>query len=100
MAEALYQEACLRARALGYESTFLGPVGQQVSYVGHGVGLEIDEFPFLASGHRYPLEEGMTIALELKIVLEQGAVGLENTVVVTPAGGVKLTTADEVFILV
>jgi len=99
-AEALYQEACLWAKALGYESTFLGPAGQQVKYAGHGVGLEIDEFPFLASGHRYPLEEGMTIALELKIVLEQGAVGLENTVVVTPAGGVKLTTADEAFIAV
>jgi Xaa-Pro aminopeptidase len=99
-AEDLYHTACRQAERLGYEDSFLGPAGQQVKYVGHGVGLEIDEFPFLASGHRYPLEEGMTVALELKIVLEQGAVGLENTIVVTPAGGVKLTPADETFISV
>ncbi len=96
-AEDLYQLACRQAERLGYQDSFLGPAGQQVSYVGHGVGLEIDEFPFLASGHRYPLEEGMTAALELKIVLKEGAVGLENTVVVTPAGAEKLTTADELF---
>ena len=96
-AEDLYQKARRQAERLGYGDSFLGPAGQQVKYVGHGIGLEIDEFPFLASGHGYPLEEGMTMALELKIVLEQGAVGLENTVVVTPAGAEKLTTADEAF---
>ena len=93
----LYQNARRQAERLGYGDSFLGPAGQQVKYVGHGIGLEIDEFPFLASGHGYPLEEGMTTALELKIVLEQGAVGLENTIVVTPTGAEKLTTADETF---
>ena len=99
-AEDLYQLARRQAERLGYQDSFLGPPGQQVSYVGHGVGLEIDEFPFLASGHHYPLEEGMTMALELKIVLEQGAVGLENTVVVAPGGAEKLTTADENFVMI
>jgi Xaa-Pro aminopeptidase len=100
VAEDLYQLARRQAERLGYQDSFLGPAGQQVSYVGHGVGLEIDEFPFLASGHRYPLEEGMTAALELKIVLEQGAVGLENTIIVTPAGAEKLTPADENFVMI
>ena len=99
-AEDLYHTACRRAEQLGYQDSFLGPAGQQVTYAGHGVGLEIDEFPFLAPGHRYPLEEGMTLALELKIVLENGAVGLENTIAVTANGAVKLTPAKEGFIVV
>jgi Xaa-Pro dipeptidase len=99
-AEDLYHTACRQAGRLGYRDFFLGPAGQQVKYVGHGVGLEIDEFPFLAAGHRYPLEAGMTVALELKIVLGKGAVGLENTVAVTTSGSEKLTPADEAFIAV
>jgi Xaa-Pro dipeptidase len=96
-------ESCLylaikTAKKLGYENSFLGPKGQQIKFVGHGVGLEIDEFPFLAQGHTYPLEEGMTVALELKIVLEKAAVGFENTVRILKNGVEKLTTADETFI--
>lgn len=49
--------------------------------------LELNEFPFLAEGHSYPLEEGMTFAVEPKIVFPgEGSVGLENTVVVTQDG--------------
>jgi Xaa-Pro dipeptidase len=99
-AEDLYHTACSMAGTRGFRDSFLGPVGRQVTYVGHGVGLEIDEIPFLASGHRYPLKEGMTLALELKIVLDQGAVGLENTVAVTAGEPEKLTPADETFILI
>ena len=97
--EDLYRIARRRAERLGFKDSFLGPAGQQVKYVGHGVGLEIDEFPFLASGHRYLLEAGMTAALELKIVLPGGAVGFENTVAITGDGTVKLTTANEDFLI-
>jgi Xaa-Pro dipeptidase len=99
-AESCYHLAVQTARELGYGDSFLGPKGQQVSFTGHGVGLEIDEFPFLARGHTYPLQAGMTVALELKIVLEGAAVGFENTVLITPEGAEKLTTADETFIAV
>jgi Xaa-Pro dipeptidase len=97
-AESCFQPALQTAKKLGYEHSFLGPKGQQVKFVGHGVGLEIDEFPFLAQGHTYPLQEGMTVALELKIVLEKAAVGFENTVLVLKNGLEKLTVADEAFI--
>ncbi len=99
-AEDLYHAACRVAGKRGFGDSFLGPIGRQVNYVGHGVGLEIDEIPFLADGHRYPLKEGMTMALELKIVLDQGAVGLENTVAVTAGKPEKLTLAEETFILI
>ena len=96
----MYHTACSVAGKRGFRDSFLGPIGRQVNYVGHGVGLEIDEIPFLADGHRYPLKEGMTMALELKIVLDQGAVGLENTVAVTAGKPEKLTLAEETFILI
>jgi Xaa-Pro aminopeptidase len=99
-AEEPYRIARQRAEQLGYGESFLGPADQQVKYAGHGVGLEIDEMPFLAAGHRYPLEEGMTLALELKIVLPAGAVGFENTVAITGNGAVKLTPAEETFLMI
>lgn len=99
-AESLYRLALKAAKELGYEDSFLGPKGQKVKFVAHGIGLEIDEFPFLARGHAYPLKEGMTMALELKIVLGKAAIGFENTVVILKEGVEKLTPADETFIIV
>jgi Xaa-Pro dipeptidase len=99
-AESLYRMALEYAKKLGYEDSFLGPPGQKVKYVAHGLGLEIDEFPFLAQGHNYPLQGGMTLALELKIVLDKAAIGFENTVVILEDGVEKLTNADEAFIIV
>lgn len=99
-AESCYHLAVKTAQELGYADSFLGPKGRQVTFTGHGVGLEIDEFPFLARGHTYPLQTGMTVALELKIVLKSAAVGFENTVLITPEGAEKLTTTDETFVIV
>jgi Xaa-Pro dipeptidase len=99
-AESLYRMALEAAKKVGYADSFLGPRGQKVKYVAHGLGLEIDEFPFLAQGHTYPLKEGMTLALELKIVLDNASIGFENTVVMLEDGVEKLTTADEAFIII
>jgi Xaa-Pro dipeptidase len=98
-AESLVPLALDKGRELGVAEVFLGPPGKKIRYVGHGVGLENPERPFLAPGHSYPLREGMALALELKIVLPGGAVGFENTVAVTRDGVVKLTTADENFLV-
>ncbi|MCU0580725.1 MAG: Xaa-Pro peptidase family protein [Desulfobacterota bacterium] len=98
-AESLYAPSLEKARELGVAEVFLGQPGRKIRYVGHGVGLESPERPFLAPGHDYPLRAGMTLALELKIVLPGGAVGFENTVAITEEGVVKLTTADETFLV-
>lgn len=83
------------AEKLGYRDSYLGPPGLQTRFVGHGIGLELGEPPFLAHGHSYPLEEGMTFAVEPKIVFPgEGSVGIENTVVVT-AGGYEVLTPVE-----
>jgi Xaa-Pro aminopeptidase len=85
--EAIFQHTLQLAKKLGYNNSYLGPPGLQTRFIGHGIGLELNEFPFLAQGHSYPLEEGMTFAVEPKIVFPgEGSVGLENTVVVTQDG--------------
>jgi Xaa-Pro aminopeptidase len=70
----------------------MGPPGDQARFVGHGVGLELDELPVLAPGYEAPLCDGQVVAVEPKFVFPgQGAVGIENTWVVTARGGEKLT---------
>jgi len=65
----------------------------------NSLGLELNELPFIAHGQSYPLEKGMTFALEPKIVFPgEGSVGLENTVVVTENGYEILTpVSQEIF---
>ena len=92
----LFELAVTTADSLGFGHAFLGPLGKKVRFAGHGVGLEIDEPPMLAPRFQTPLAAGMTVALELKMVFPgQGAVGLENTVLITNGKPEKLTQADE-----
>ncbi|HEY7724562.1 MAG TPA: Xaa-Pro peptidase family protein [Anaeromyxobacteraceae bacterium] len=88
----LWGRAKEMAEAAGLGSCFMGPPGAQARFVGHGVGLELDELPVLASGFDAPLREGQTVALEPKFVFpDLGAVGIENTWAVAPGGGVRIT---------
>ena len=73
----------------------MGYGAEQVRFIGHGVGLELDELPVLTTSHT-ELEEGMVFALEPKFVLPGlGAVGSENTFVVEGEGLRALTRAPE-----
>jgi len=93
--EALFLKTLQLAKRLGYGDSYLGPHGLQTRFIGHGIGLELNEPPFLAQGHSYPLEEGMTFALEPKIVFPgEGSVGIENTVLVTRDGCEILTPLE------
>jgi len=66
---------------------FMGFGNESVRFVGHGIGLEVDEYPFLAAGQQLELQAGMTIALEPKLIFPgKGVVGIENTHVVTENG--------------
>lgn len=72
---------------MGYKDSYLGPPGLQTRFIAHGIGLELNELPFVAQGQSYPLKERMTFAVEPKIVFPgEGSAGLENTVVVTENG--------------
>ncbi len=94
--EAIFVKTLRLAEKLGYKESYLGPPGLQTRFIAHGIGLELNELPFIAQGHSYPLEERMTFALEPKIVFPgEGSVGLENTVVVTRGGYEILTEVDQ-----
>ncbi|WP_293841597.1 Xaa-Pro peptidase family protein [uncultured Phascolarctobacterium sp.] len=61
-------------------------------FLGHSIGLVMDEAPAIAKGFKQPLQPGMTFAVEPKIALPGlGMVGTENTYVVTENGTRSLT---------
>lgn len=73
-------------------TNFMGYGKHRVKFLGHGIGLWIDESPVIAEGFDEPLEEGMVFALEPKKgITDVGLVGIENTFVVSPQGGRCLT---------
>jgi Xaa-Pro dipeptidase len=110
--EAIFQKTLRLAEKLGYSpltsqrgepvepsghgGSYLGPPGLQTRFIAHGIGLELNEFPFLGQGQSYPLEEGMTFAVEPKIVFPgEGSIGIENTVLVTRDGYEILTPLEQ-----
>ncbi|HSM00741.1 MAG TPA: Xaa-Pro peptidase family protein [Candidatus Limnocylindria bacterium] len=92
----LYEIGLETASRTPFAGHFMGAPGYNVKFIGHGVGIETDEFPFIAKGSKTILMPGMTFALEPKFVFPlEGAVGLENTYLVTETGFEKLTLMDE-----
>jgi len=79
-----------------YKAHFMGFGDYRVNFIGHGVGTEIDEYPFIARGLKMELKENMVVAVEPKFLFPgEGAVGLENTYLITPEGAENLTPAPE-----
>jgi Xaa-Pro aminopeptidase len=92
----LYQAAVDMAEKQGVARNFMGAGKDRIRFVGHGVGLELDEFPFIAAGQKLKLEKGMVIALEPKLIFPgKGVVGVENTHVVAENGLKQLTRAPQ-----
>ena len=98
----LYDICFKRAVDMGYADSFMGAKGSQVSFIGHGLGVEIDEYPFIARGFsQMPLEKGMAFAFEPKVVFPgEGAIGIENTFYLSNDGLKRLThSSDELVVL-
>lgn len=90
--EDLFARSAEMAGSAGLGSYYMGMPGENARFVGHGVGLELDEFPVLAQGFKMPLQAGQTIAIEPKFVIPgKGSIGIENTFAVTERGGEKIT---------
>jgi Xaa-Pro aminopeptidase len=91
----IYNYALDVACKLGFAANFMG-FSQQAKFVGHGVGLEINEPPVMMSRSNDLLQSGMVFAFEPKFVFPDiGAVGIENTYLVTDSGIEKLTILEE-----
>jgi Xaa-Pro aminopeptidase len=92
----LYARSAVLAERAGLAEHFMGHGPHRIRFLGHGVGLEIDELPILAPGFDEPIVEGNVIAVEPKMVFPgRGAVGIENMYAVTADGFETITTASE-----
>lgn len=91
----LYTWAVQKAAQEGWKDNFMG-TRQQAKFIGHGVGLQINELPVLTPRSKEVLQPGMTFAFEPKFVWPGiGAVGIENTFLVTETGVEKMTLLEE-----
>jgi len=93
--EEIYNRSLDIAKRNGLDDCYMG-TRQQARFVGHGVGIEVNETPVIGVRSRTVLEKGMVLAIEPKFVIEGvGAVGIENTFAVTENGNEKLTILEE-----
>ena len=69
----------LMASEMGHSDNLMGMKPEQAKFLGHSVGLELDETPVVAKGFDRPLEIGGTMAIEPKVIHKDGAIGIEDT---------------------
>ena len=75
------------------EPTFRDGFMNGCKFLGHSIGLTMDETPVLAKGFSAPLESGMTLAVEPKIAIPGvGLIGCENTYEITANGSAQSLT--------
>ena len=88
----IYEQALEGASQAGLADHFMGYGEGQVAFVGHGLGLEINEWPIIGRGYRKPLQEGNVFAFEPKFVFPgEGAVGIELDYIVREGGLERIT---------
>ena len=97
----LYRLAVKTAADYGLQDYFMGYKDMQVKFIGHGLGLDIDELPILSAGSDHVLQPGMIFALEPKFIFPgKGMVGLENVWLVTESGLEKITLISDEMVTV
>ena len=81
------------ADELGHAEHLMGMAPDQSRFLGHSVGLQLDETPVVAEGFDRPLPIGGTMAIEPKVVHSDGSIGSEDTWV-RDDEGMRPITAD------
>jgi Xaa-Pro aminopeptidase len=89
-------EVFLRARDLAKRAHltdyFMGYGPTRVRFIGHGLGIEINELPVITARHHTILEEGMVFAFEPKFIFPgKGAIGVEVDFIVRKDGLERVT---------
>ncbi|MCL6591752.1 MAG: Xaa-Pro peptidase family protein [Firmicutes bacterium] len=96
----IYDKSAALAAKMGYGAEFMGLGPEKVKFVGHGVGLELDEPPFLAPKMEQRLAAGMVVAVEPKVALPGiGVIGIEDTLAIRETGPEMLTDCPREFII-
>jgi Xaa-Pro aminopeptidase len=97
----LWRRSLEVVEAAGLADHFMGWGEDRARFVGHGVGLELDELPVLAPRQTAPLEPGHVIAVEPKLFFPgEGAVGVESTLAIHPDRVETLTVTPEELMVV
>lgn len=98
--ETIY-ESVMESLSDEFKQNFMGFGNRQAKFLGHGIGLTVDELPVLTKGFKMPIQENMVFAVEPKKGVDGiGMVGIENSFVVTPIGGRSITGTNPGLILV
>ena len=83
----IFNRAVQLVKRAQLEDHFMGFGEGQVSFIGHGLGLEINELPVITSRHSRVLKEGMVFAFEPKFIFPgEGSVGIEVDFIVRKQG--------------
>jgi Xaa-Pro dipeptidase len=91
----LFEEAQKVAESQSLGDHFMGYGQQKAGFIGHGIGLELDELPVFVKNNTMPLAKGMIFALEPKFSFpDAGVVGVEDNFAVTEVGYEKLTAGS------
>jgi len=97
----IYEWASDKAASLGYADNFMGYGEAKMPFIGHGIGLEVDELPVFSARNPLRLEAGMTFAIEPKLIFPgAGHIGVEDTYVLTPEGPEALTTSPDEMVII
>ena len=84
------------AYQMGYEDNLMGMKPDQSKFLGHSVGLQLDESPVVARGFDRPLPVGGTMAIEPKVVYKEGSIGIEDTWIRDSEGLECITNSGEI----
>lgn len=91
---AVWEQGSMMAAEMGHSQNLMGMAPDQARFLGHSVGLELDETPVIAKGFDRPLEVGGMMAIEPKVIHSAGAIGTEDTWVRGSEGMQCLTMGD------
>jgi len=97
----IWEKSLNIAKKFDFSDNFMGYKMNAVPFLGHGIGLVIDEQPVIAKGFNEPLETNMVIAIEPKIGIPNfGMLGIENTIEITDNGAVNLSSENDSLIFI
>ena len=83
------------ATQMGHGEHLMGMGVDQAAFLGHSIGLELDETPVVAAPFNRPLEVGGTMAIEPKVIHPDGAIGVEDCWVRTEDGMSCLSSGED-----
>jgi len=98
----VFSMALAEAEASGIGDSFMNfDSGAKAHFVGHGIGLELNEPPLLARHGSAVLKAGMVLAIEMHLMERDGlALKLEDTVFIAPNGVEILTSSPRELMVV